>query len=251
MAGEAQKAAEPKSDWAFKLGAGLMVAPTYEGSKNYHVEPMPVAEVSWRETVFLNPKDGLKVVLTPFKDTGLSVSGGIGYWRGRKESADKDNDDALRGLGNLSGNAVARLGIDYRYNAMSAGLVVARDLGGDRDGTTITLKGGYKIYQSDKIRVGADLSTTWADDNYMQSLFGITAIQSARSPKHYAAYDAAAGIKDVKVGLNAGYAFTPAIELFARTEYGRLLSDAADSPIVKNQGSENQFSGGLGLTYRF
>lgn len=251
LADEPKGAGGKPSDWAFKIGAGMMVAPTYEGSKHYEVQPLPMLEVSWRDTVSLSPKDGLKVMLRPLGDKGFSVSGGVGYWGGRKEGADKDHDDALRGLGSLSGNAVGRLGLDYRYKAVSAGLHLARDIGGDRDGMTATLKGGYRIYQDKAFKVNAELSSTWADDNYMESLFGVTSAQSARSPKRYAVHDAGAGLKDVKVGLNAGYAVTSSVDLFVRAEYGRLLEDAADSPIVKNSGSENQMSGGLGLVYRF
>lgn len=251
LADEPKRADGKPSDWAFKVGAGVMVGPTYEGSKHYEVQPLPMVEVSWRDTVLLSPKDGLKVVLRPLDDKGVSISGSVGYWGGRKEGADKDHDDALRGLGNLSGNAVGRLGLEYRYKAVTAGLNLARDIGGDRDGTTVTLKGGYKIYQNKAFRVHTELSTTWADDNYMESLFGITGEQARRSPKQYSVHDAKAGVKDAKIALNAGYAVTASIDLFARTEFGRLLGDAADSPIVKNQGSENQVSGGLGLVYRF
>lgn len=251
QADEPKQANNKTPDWVFKVGAGGMVGPTYEGSKHYKMEPMPIVEVSWRDTISLSPKDGLKAVFRPLDDKGFSVSGSVGYWRGRKEGVDKDNEDALRGLGNLSGNAVANLGLGYRFKAVSVGLNVARDLGGDRDGTAVTLKGGYKIFQNEKFRVNGDISTTWVDDNYMQALFGITTVQSERSPKRYSVYDAGAGMKDVKIGLNAGYAITSSVDLFAKTEYGRLVGDAADSPIVKGQGSENQFSGGLGLTYRF
>lgn len=228
-----------------------MVAPTYEGSKHYRVMPLPQVEISWRNSVSVSPKDGVKVVLRPLDDKGLSVSGGVGYWGGRKEGADKDHADALRGLGDISGNAVFRLGVDYRYKAASLGIGLSQDLGGDREGTSVVLKGGHKVYEGKAVKINADLSTTWADENYMQSLFGITAEQARRSVKRYGVHDAGAGLKDVKLGVNASYAFTPSIELFVRTEYARLLGDAADSPIVKNQGSENQFSGGLGLSYRF
>ena len=33
--------------------------------------------------------------------------------------------------------------------------------------------------------------------------------------------------------------------------YSRLVSDAADSPIVKSFGSENQFTVGVSLSYSF
>ena len=150
---------EQPSDWAYKIGAGVVVMPTYEGSKHYEVSPLPVAEISWRNAVSLSVAEGAKVVIRPLTDKGFSISGGVGYWRGRKEGVDKDNGDALRGLGTLSGNAVGKLGVEYQYKAITAGLNLARDIGGDRDGTTITVKGGYKIYQSQAFRVRAELST--------------------------------------------------------------------------------------------
>lgn len=246
-AGPAPRAAE----WSASLGAVTRIQPTYEGSKHYQVTPLPLAEVSWRDTVSLGLRDGLKITLRPLEDRRLSVSGSVGYWQGRREGADKDNGDALRGLGTLSGNAVARLGTDYRIGALSAGATVARDLGGDRDGTTLTLKTGYLIYRGSGLRISADLSTTLADSNHMDAMFGITPLQAARSPKRYAVHDAGAGVKDVSVGLTAGYTLLPSLDLFVRAEAGRLVGDAADSPIVRDAGSENQFSGGLGLSYRF
>ena len=38
--------------------------------------------------------------------------------------------------------------------------------------------------------------------------------------------------------------------VFAVT-YTRLLGDAADSPVVDDEGSENQFMGGILVTYTF
>lgn len=125
-----QAGGKPPSDWAYKIGAGMVVMPTYEGSKHYEVNPLPVAEVSWRNAVSLSVTEGAKVTIRPLVDKGFSVSGGVGYWLGRKESADKDYDDALRGLGDLSGNAIGKLGVEYQYKAISAGLNLARDIGG-------------------------------------------------------------------------------------------------------------------------
>ena len=39
--------------------------------------------------------------------------------------------------------------------------------------------------------------------------------------------------------------------LFGFARYERLVGDAAKSPIVRELGSSNQYSGGLGLTYTF
>ena len=189
--------------------------------------------------------------MRPLSDKGFFVAGDLGYWGGRQEGVDKNHGDTLRGLGNLSGGAVGKLGLGYQYNALSVGVDVARDLGNDRDGTTVTPYAGYKIYKSQSFRLSGKISTIWADDNYMNNIFGVTGAQSINSLYHYTPYTAEAGMKDVRFGLTANYSITQSISLFATADVTRLLDDAADSPIVKTQGSNEQFSGGMGLTYRF
>jgi outer membrane scaffolding protein for murein synthesis (MipA/OmpV family) len=80
----------------------------------------------------------------------------------------------------------------------------------------------------------------------MDAFFSVNAQQAARSG--FNAYDADAGIKDVYLGLNADIPLSQQWSLKMTGMYSRLIGDAADSPIVE---SEDQFFGGLGLTYRF
>lgn len=237
--------------WKFTVGGGPLAMPEYEGAKHYTVSGLPTVGVSWRDTVSLSATDGLMVTLRPLPDQGFFVSGGVGYWLGRKEGADKEHGDALRGLGNLSGNAIGKLDGGYRYGPFAVGLNLAQDLGGDRDGATVTPYLAYRLYHDQRFTVNTTLSATWASAHYMQHMFGITAQQSAASLDHYASYSAGAGVKDATLRLDGIYRLTPSVWLFAMTSVSRLLSDAADSPIVKDQGSPNQFSGSVGLTYRF
>jgi outer membrane protein len=55
------------------------------------------------------------------------------------------------------------------------------------------------------------------------------------------------------VGVTAGYLrqLTPRWGIYSYAKYDRLVGDAADSPIVRQFGSRDQFSGGLALTYTF
>lgn len=239
------------SDWHYSLGAGVMAAPTYEGSEHYRLRAMPTASVSWRNGISLSTNDGLKAVMRPLIDKHFTVTAGLGYWLGRQQGADKDHGDALRGLGDVSGNAIGRLGVGYEFGVGDVGLDFNRDLGGDRDGATITLHGGYLLYRAQAFHVKAELSTTWADDEYMSTMFGITPSQAAASTRHYSAYSASAGIKDVSFGLKANYDLTQSVGLFAMAGIKRLTGDAADSPIVKSAGDANQYSAGLGLLYHF
>lgn len=248
---DANRTATQHSDWNFTIGGGPMVTPNYEGSKHYLLQPLPMLETSWRDTISLSAVEGLKIVERPLADKGFSITGSLGYWLGRKEGVDKHHGDTLRGLGNLSGGGVGKLEMGYQYNAFSIGLGGARDIGNDRDGTTATLSAGYKIYQSQTFQLGSKISTTWADDNYMNNIFGITPAQARDSLKHYSPYKAEAGLKDVRLGLTANYGITRSLSLFAIADVAHLLGDAADSPIVKTQGAKEQISGGLGLVYHF
>jgi outer membrane protein len=76
----------------------------------------------------------------------------------------------------------------------------------------------------------------------------VTAAQSAASVAGLAAYDADAGIKDVYFGLTTNVPLSDVWTLKLSGRYSRLVGDASDSPIVED---ENQFFGGLGLSYRF
>lgn len=244
--------AQEASDWHYTVGGGAAVTPSYEGSGDYEIGPVPMLEVSWRDMVSLSATDGLKIEVDPASDRGFYFSGGLGYWLGRREGADKDHGDALRGLGNLSGGGVGKFETGYQYDALRIGLAITRDIANDRDGTTIAPNIGYKIIRSQTFNLAGKVSATWADDNYMKNIFGITSAQAANSLKTYDRFNAEAGFKDVKASLTASYGLTPSLSVFATAEAAHLVGDAADSPIVTDGGgSKNQFLTSLGLLYRF
>ena len=47
------------------------------------------------------------------------------------------------------------------------------------------------------------------------------------------------------------YPMTDRVSIVALTTYSRLLGDAADSPLVSSEGSADQLSAMLGLSYRW
>lgn len=83
----------------------------------------------------------------------------------------------------------------------------------------------------------------------MQSYFGITDTQATRSG--YSRYDSNAGVKDMGLHVKTSYPISQDWIFEAQIGYWRLLNDAADSPIVKDEGSVNQFRGLLGLSFKF
>jgi outer membrane protein len=85
--------------------------------------------------------------------------------------------------------------------------------------------------------------------------FSITAAQSAAStvaglPK-LPVYSADGGLYSYGAGTQLEYFFNRQWAAHVLTEYQRLTGSAADSPLVTQRGSPNQFTFGLGATYSF
>ncbi len=240
-------AAQPaKSDWQFTLGGAVSVAPKYEGGDRLAFGALPILEVEWKERLFLSTTRGIGGYIV--STDNLRVSAALGYAPGRDEKDGKPESggvNRLRGLGDIDASAVASLGAEYEFSFFTASLTANRYIGGS-DGFTVKAGLGAAYPVTDKLRLGVELSSTWADSAYMGDYFGIDATQSRRSGRK--AYKAEAGIKDVGLTLSATYRVTDSVTLMLSGGMSRLLGDAADSPIVEEK---NQPSAMLGLTYRF
>ncbi len=64
-------------------------------------------------------------------------------------------------------------------------------------------------------------------------------------------YSASGGLYSYGAGTQVQYRFNPAWTAHAFVEYQRLTDSAADSPLVTQRGSPDQFTYGLGATYSF
>ena len=239
----------PPAEWSFTAGVGALYAPDYEGSNDYKVAPAPVLELSWRDRVRLTTKGGPGLVVTPLAAKDMKIDLAVRYDFGR----DQDDNDALKGLGDIRGGAVAVGRFAYEIGSIEFGLELARDLGGDRDGLWAAAVAEYAIggLLNERTRLSVTPHVSWADDNYMSATFGVTAAQAARSARRYAKYDAGGGFKDAGVAVGVGYRVSDAIYVIGRVDYSRLLGDAADSPLVKREGAANQLFGLIGVSYRW
>ncbi len=237
-----------ESGWSFELGAGAGIGPDYEGSDDYEVSAVPIVDVSWNNRVLVTTKGRLGIYATPYQANNLTVDLGVFYDGGR----DEDDNEALKGLGDLDVGAVAMGRLGYDFGLVEAGLEVTQDLTGDRDGMTVTAELEYgRTFFDDQVHFGVTPYVTWANGDYMDNSFGISAAQSGSSARGFAQHDAGSGLKDAGVSIDLGYRITENISAFGGVQYSRLLGDAADSPLVADEGSENQLGAFLGLSYRW
>ncbi len=228
------------SDWSVKLGTGVMAMPEYEGSEEYRVLPLPFIDVRYKDRVQFNLR-GAQINL--LNQNGWTLGSGVGANFGR----DEDDGDLLNGLGDIDATLEGQLFASYRHQRLSAGVTFAHDLGGGHEGYTIKGEAGYALpIPSWGLMLRPSISATYASDDYMASYFGVNATQSIRSGLNL--YETGAGLKDVSVNFLALYQLSERWALNYMLQYKHLIGDAADSPIVEQEG---QFSGGVFLVYQF
>jgi MipA family protein len=124
-------------------------------------------------------------------------------------------------------------------------LSIDKTIGGS-DGLLGTV--GVELTQpvTEKLILGAGVSATFADKNYMESYFGVSAAQARRSG--HDAYKPGSGVKNVDLSVSATYMFNENWMIRAEQGVGFLVGNAADSPLVKRKVQPKSM---LVLGYRF
>lgn len=251
---------EGLTDWEkyeISLGLGMDYAPKYEGSDESEIGVMPQLEIIWNDKVYFS-NGGLGVNL--YQGNGFSLSTSLGYDGGRDEG---DHED-LKGLGDIDAALAIEAQLDYQFGPLVPYISATKYAGGS-DGFTATLgvesviplallTGAMSIDDMENMDEDAvpgpalmfGVSTDWADDNYMESYWGVSQKQATKSG--YSQYNAGAGFKSVNVELGMMYPINENWALQAHVGYSKLLDDAADSPITKD---EDQIFGGLMTVYTF
>ncbi len=226
-------------------GGFVAVAPKYEGSKDYEVIGFPIiapAGSGENGIVQFRGPDDLRLRVLNF---GGFEAGPLVGWR-----FDRDDSDAssLRGLGDVDGGVVLGGYAGYRIGNFLPFVSYHHQVSGDDTGGLIRFGAETRMNLAGGITATAVAGATYGDDSFMDAYFSVSPVQSANSLAGLGVYDADAGIKDVYLAFGADVPLSDRWSLKLAARYARLVGDAADSPIVED---ENQYFGGLGLTYRF
>lgn len=214
--------AEKLAEWNVVLGGGVLIAPKYEGSDEFDVQPIPFVTATLGDHVTVDPR-GISAEL--YRIGNFGFSGQVGYDTGREQSDSKH----LRGLGDIDMGGVVGATVTYYMGEAEIYGSLSRIIGGS-DGLQAKL--GFKLaHDVGQFRFSAGVSTTWADEEYMQTYFGVTPVQAVLSglPR----YEIGAGFKRVDLELAATYAVSEHWLLRGEVNLGYLLGDVADSPVVQ------------------
>ncbi len=225
-------------NWDVMIGAGVMYEPKYEGSDEMEFSPLPFVSATFFDRLTIDPTGA---ELKAYEQGPFQFDVNLGYDFGRKE---KDSGD-LRGMGNVDGGVTVGGKTTLSYGPADFFVSVDKTLGGS-EGLLGTFGAEVTHPFNEKLVFGAGASATFADKNYMQSYFGVTDAQAARSG--YATYKPGSGVKSVDLSVSATYMFNENWMVRAEQEVGLLVGGAADSPLVKR---EVQSKSMLFLGYQF
>jgi len=110
--------------------------------------------------------------------------------------------------------------------------------------------GADKIWRDgDRYVVSIGPRVRFSDARYQRAYFGVGPAASLATGLR--AYRPGGGIHAVGVTSGVSYELNSRWGVFGFARYERLVGDAARSPIVREFGSRNQLSGGIGLNYTF
>ncbi|WP_428688251.1 MipA/OmpV family protein [Roseibium sp.] len=221
------------------LGVGAIGKPRYEAADSYLIYPFPLISVGR----FYLP--GLGQVVDGRRRSGVFFYPSFNYIGERKASDSTD----LTGTDTVDWAVEVGLGGGFRTNHFRAFAELRQGFNG-HTGQVGQLGVDAIVYPHEKWEVSFGPRADFASEDYMDTYFGVTASEAANSGGRLTAYDPGAGFKSVGLAARASYDWNDDFRLHIQGGYDRLVGDAADSPIADG-GSKDQFSLGVGVTYRF
>ncbi|MBW1980484.1 MAG: MipA/OmpV family protein [Deltaproteobacteria bacterium] len=226
------------------IGAGAGVVPDYEGSDDYEVVPVPYLTVKWDNNMSLDLLGNkAKANLLPSPTWKL---GPIFQYIKQRDNVDDNKVDKMKNVGT---SLMAGGFLGFHYENWRAGIEAMTDVNNGNDGSIVRLNGGYSIPFAPVWNLSIGVYTTWADDDYMSSYFGVDRKDAERSGLKR--YNADSGFKDVGTTFTLSYSPWQRVSLLGIAGYKRLLGDAADSPVTDDRGDENQFVAAIVAVYHF
>lgn len=253
--------------WA-TVGIGVGLVPSYSGSDNYRVFPLPLI-VGRVGGVGISPNGpGFTLNLLseapqsgpPGTDRSPEFSFGPSF-RFRNDRTDAIGDDVVEAAGRLdtalevgASAGVTFPGVFHSMDRVGVSAQVRWDILGAHDGMLIEPSVSYFTPVGRDVAIQLAFNASFVDDNYADYYYSIDAQASADSG--LAQFTADGGLDSVGAIaimtldldgsiLNGGFS------LYGIAGYSRITGDGADTPFTSVRGSADQFIGGVGVAYTF
>ena len=249
-------------DW-MTIGLGAVLNPSYDGSDDYVVSPLPLVQGNLFG-VAINPRPaGIALDFIPDGDNKVNFSLGVAAKLNRNR-ATRIKDDVVAKYGELDTSVevgptvgLSFPGVLNPYDSVSINADILWDVSGASDGMTINPSVTYFTPVSKGAAISFSLSARHVDDDYARYYYSVPVAPAAvpvadRLP----VFNAGGGFDKVGATLLVGVDFdgdltNGGLAGFLLGGYSRVVGDAADTPFTSIRGSESQWLIGAGLGYTF
>jgi outer membrane protein len=234
---------QDKEDLRIRVGLGGQLKPKFIGSDETHVLPLIDLDLARGDNPFPfeAPDDSFGVRL--FSKGGFSIGPAANIQGKRKESDVGAPVGKVKTTIEVGGFAEYELSDSFRLRAD-----LRKGLGG-HDGLVGSIGADYIRRDGDRYVFSIGPRALFSNARVQRAYFGVDT--DAALASGLPTYQPDGGIYAVAAASGLSYQFNPQFGMFGYARYERLVGDAAKSPIIRELGSRNQLSGGLGLSYTF
>jgi outer membrane protein len=236
-------AAQDSRDIRVRVGLGAQLRPQFPGADGTSVAPLFHLNIArgTKEFRFAAPDDSPGIAVVSSDGFSFGPAGNI--------EPSRKNSDVGAPVGKVPTTFEA--GAFAQYEATDSFRVRAELLKGinGHDGLLGSI-GADKIWRDgDRYVFSIGPRVLFSDGRFQRAYFGVTPAASLASG--LPTYRPGSGIYAVAAATGLSYQFSDRWGAFGFARYERLVGDAAKSPIVREFGSRNQLSAGVGLNYTF
>jgi outer membrane protein len=235
--------AQDTKDVRVRVGAGAQVRPEFIGAKDRKIGPLFDIDIARGDKNFRfeAPDDSFAIRLVAGDNFAIGPAANL-------EGSRKDSDVGLP-LGKVKTSLEAGAFAEY-FPAPSLRLRGELMKGVTGHKGLIGSIGADKIWRDgDRYVVSVGPRLLISDARYQRAYFGVS--PAAALASGLPAYRPSGGVHALGAASGVSYQFNPKWGMFGYARYVRLVGDAAKSPIVREVGSRNQISAGIGLNYTF
>lgn len=244
------------------IGAGLV--PSYSGSNDYVVFPLPliVGRVGGVGISPNGPGFALDLLSQPPAAGPPETSFSFGpTFRFRNDRDGQIEDEVVERTEDLDTaieigvqGGVSIPGVLSRFDRLSFSTQVRWDILGAHDGMLVEPSIGYFTPLGRGAAAQLSANASFVDDSFADYYYSVTPQQSADSglPEFTAdgGLNSVGALAIVTVDLDNNI-MNGGFNIYGIGGYTRLIGDAADTPFTSIRGSADQFIGGIGIGYTF
>lgn len=235
--------AQDGEDLRIRAGIGAQLRPAFIGSDDRELAPYFDVDIARGDDPFRfeAPDDNFAVAL--ISEDRFSAGPAANIEGSRK------NSDVGAPVGKIKTTFEAGAFAEYRpSDKFRVRGDLLKGINGHK-GIVGTIGADYIAREADNYVVSVGPRLLLSDSRYQRAYFGVDPAASLAAG--LPVYRPKGGIHALGVASGVSYQFNPKFGLFGYARYERLVGDAAKSPIVREYGSRNQMSAGLGLSYTF